>query len=336
MLKQLLENDVLSIAKEPEDNPGSFTDSPYVATLIAHDYPGKTPAMWNAVYREYGIGVKAVMLVGDPLDAKRILDALKNDSLYLGGGAGVGFKDEVVPFLDEMDPVARAIGSVNFIAKTTEGKLRGYNTDGEGYALSLEEVLKEKGRRIKGSLIAMLGAGGTGRSIAFALVGRGARVMILNRTVDTARELAEHVNKHFGVDLATFGEESLIPEMIPIADVVINVSTKGAVGTLESYSPLAKAVLPATEEHIKDNARQADEVMHAMQRDTVVSDIILRKDKTPMLHSAEDAGFTILDGVPMVVRQGVEAFWILHHDVLEEKGILREDVYKIMKNAAGL
>ena len=250
MLKQLLRNDVLSIAKEPENNPGSFADSPYTATLIAHDYPGKTPAMWNAIYREYGIPIQAVMLVGNPADAKIISDALRSDPLYLGGGAGVGFKDEVVPFLDEMDPVARAIGSVNFIAKTKEGKLRGYNTDGEGYALSLEKVLKEKGRRVKGSLIVVLGAGGTGRSIVFALVGRGARVMILNRTVDKAKELADHVNEHFHVNLATFGNEGLIPEMVPIADVVINVSTKGAVGALESYSPLAQAILPATEVNI--------------------------------------------------------------------------------------
>lgn len=336
MLKQLLKNGVLSIAKEPEDNPENFADSPYIATLIAHDYPGKTPTMWNAAYREYGIPMQAVMLVGDPVDAKTICDALRSDPLYLGGGAGVGFKDEIVPFLDEMDPVARAIGSVNFIMKTTEGNLRGYNTDGEGYALSLEKVLKEKGRRIRSSLIVMLGAGGTGRSIAFALVGRGARVMILNRTIDKAKELANHVNEYFHVNLATFGNEGLISEMVPIADVVINVSTKGAVGTLESYSPLAQAVLPATEVNIENNRRQANAVLQSMKGDTIVSDIILRKDKTPLLLSAENAGFTTLDGVPMVVRQGALAFWILHHDVLEERGILRENVQEVMKNAAGL
>jgi len=336
MIQKLLKNGILSIAQEPDNNPKQLSGSPYTATLIEHDYAGKTPAMWNAVYREYGIKAESVMVVGDTSNMKEILSSLRDDPLYLGGGAGVGFKDKVGDFLDELDSTAEAIGSVNFIAKTKTGKLRGYNTDGEGYAGSIEDALKKTGRSIDDSDVVVLGAGGTGRAIVFALAGRGARVVVLNRTIDKARQLAEHVNSHFGIDSVSFGGETMIPKAVLSADAVVNVSTKGATGALERYIPLGEARLPATEENIKENEIHSREILALMRKDTIISDIILRNEKTPFLSLAHSMGFVTLDGIPMVVGQGVLAIWILHGSELEENGIPKKDIYKTMKNAAGL
>jgi shikimate 5-dehydrogenase len=73
-----------------------------------------------------------------------------------------------------------AIGAVNFPLKTPGGKLRRYNTDGEGYAVSLEQVMPT----LRGVGIPILGTGGTEASIALALRERGARLTIVNPNIN--------------------------------------------------------------------------------------------------------------------------------------------------------
>ncbi|MBI2100502.1 MAG: hypothetical protein HYT47_00555 [Candidatus Vogelbacteria bacterium] len=329
----------LTYAYEPKANPESIDFPSYTIPLIEHDYPAKTPVMWNAAYREFGIDAGNIMLVGNPKQCGYMLDVFREDTKYKGGGAGVGFKDEVVPYLDELDPLAKEIGAVNFILKTSEGKLKGFNTDGIGYAQSLEEVFRERQEELRGKKALILGAGGAGNAVAFALAEKGMRIVILNRTVTKARDLADKINRYLkkmGADeMVRFGGEELIAAEVRDAAAVINVSTKGSAGELEKYSALAPAYLPATEENIQENLGQAGEVLRTITRDAVVSDIVLDKELTPLLQSARNAGFETLDGVPMVINQGVEAFWLLYGEELQAKNVTKEQVAEVMKRAAG-
>lgn len=325
---------VLSPAEQPQGNPKDLNFDKYTIPLIEHDYPAKTPIMWNAVYKELGLKEGNIMLVGDPASTKEILEVLKKDERYLGGGAGVGFKDEAFEHLDELDPIAEAIGSVNFIMKTPEGNLRGYNTDGKGYARSLEDLFKSRGESLNGKKALILGAGGTGNAVAFALAESNMNLVILNRTISKAQELAERINSYFGKTIATFGGEEKIIEEVMSANAVINVSTKGATGSLEHYSALAPAVMPATEENIRNNHKEAESILAKIPATTILSDIVLTKEGTTFLQSAKNMNFTTLDGLPMVINQGVEAFWILHGQELLERGISKEHVTEIMNTAA--
>lgn len=328
----------LSFAREPKDNPGRLDFLSYTIPLVEHDYPAKTPVMWNAAYREFGIDAGNVMLVGDPKQCGHILDVFRKDIKYRGGGAGVGFKDEVIPYLDEVEPLAKEIGAVNFILKMPDGKLRGFNTDGAGYAQSLEEIFRKRNEELVGKKVVILGAGGAGNAVAFALAEKGMKIVILNRTVEKARNLADKINRYFKKtdidEMVRFGGEDQIAEEVKDADVVVNVSTKGSSGELEKYSALAPARLPASEKNIRDNLARAEETLRTMPRDAIVSDIVLGKELTPLLRSAKDAGFEILDGVPMVVNQGVEAFWLLYGEELKAKNITKEQVAEVMKRAA--
>lgn len=334
----LLRTKVLSVAHEPKENPENLDSPSYTVPLVEHDYPAKTPVMWNEAYREFGIDAGNVMLVGDPKQCGHMLDVFRKDAKYRGGGAGVGFKDEMLPYLDELEPLAKEIGAVNFVLKTPEGKLRGYNTDGIGYAQSLEEIFREKGEELAGKRAVILGAGGAGNAVAFALAEKGMRIVILNRTVARARDLADKINRYFkkiGSDeMARFGGEELIAAEVRDADAVINVSTKGSAGELEKYSALAPVELPANKENIKENLKRAEAMLRAMPRDAIVSDIVLGKKPTPLLEQARGAGFKTLDGIPMVINQGVEAFWLLYGKELRAKNITKEQVAEVMKRAA--
>jgi len=329
---------VLTYAYEPKENPGNMDFSSYTIPLIEHDYPAKTATMWNAAYREFGIDAGNIMLVGDPRQCKHILEVFRQDTKYRGGGAGVGFKDEVIPFLDEIEPLAQEIGAVNFIMKTSDGKLKGFNTDGAGYAQGLEEVFKRRREELRGKKAVILGAGGAGNAVAFALAEKGMKVVVLNRTVAKACDLASKINEYLGKkgvrEAVRFGGEELIAAEVRNAAAVINVSTKGSSGELEKYSALAPAVLPATEENVRENLERARAVLNTMPREATVSDIVLGKKLTPLLQAAEEAGFEILDGVPMVINQGVRAFWLLYGKELEDKKVTKEQVAEVMKRAA--
>lgn len=333
-LEDLIKAGILTFAELPQDNPTTLDqDLPwYTVPLIAEDYPAKTPAMWNAVYRELGMPDRNIMMVGKVEDAQDILTALKRDPRYVGGGAGVGFKDASVPFMNDLHSSASEVGAVNFISATPKGRLVGYNTDGVGYAESLVDVLAERAESLAGKNVLILGAGGTSNAVSFALARKGAVLTILNRTVGKAENLAGQINETlnlFGDTEVQFGGEDQIADRARTADVIVNVSTKGAVGPLQAYSALAPA-----EGDVAANLAAANAILKTLKPGCVISDIVLAKEPTPMMRAAKEAGFTTLDGLPMVINQGVEAFCILYHILLKKRGIEKSRIKEIMRSAA--
>lgn len=336
-VQQLIDDGILQFATLPKGNPQTLDFPSYTVPLLQHDYPAKTAVMWNAVYRELGLPVGNVMLVGDPGRAEEIFAAMRQDEKYLGGGAGVGFKDKSLPHLDRVEPKAKAIGAINFILKTAEGKLKGYNTDGLGYAQSLADVFARRQEALEGKKVVVLGAGGTSNAVAFALAERKARLVILNRTAEKAEDLAKAINRFYhltGQDQVLAGREIFTRLEVRDADAVVNVSTKGSAGELRGYSALAPAKLPATEENLQQNREAAEEILKLIPRHAIVSDIVLVNGPTVMLEQARNAGLEILDGVPMVINQAVMAFWLLHQAELIKKGITEEAIRTIMQQAA--
>lgn len=334
----LLDNGLLTFARLPNKNPQSLEFDRYSVTLIKHDYAAKTPIMWNALYEKLAVGAGNIMLVGETKTLPEIFEAFYADEKYLGGGAGVGFKDEVVKYLNEIDPLAEQIGAVNIIVKTAQGKLRGYNTDGLGFAKALNERFMARQETLVGKKILLLGSGGTANAIAFALADQGAQLTILNRTVDKAQSLAIRINEYFnlsGKQVTGYGGESEIIGEVENIDGIVNVSTKGATGLFEAYSALAPGILPNNINNITNNLNEALTIFEKIPKQAILCDVVLRPDDSPFLAEAKRQGFETLDGIPMVVYQGVEAFWLIHEHEMREKNIKKEQVAEIMKNAAG-
>ncbi len=132
-------------------------------------------------------------------------------------------KIAVIPFLDEIDPLAEKIGAVNTIVNE-DGILKGYNTDASGFlrALTAEKI------EPKGKNICILGAGGAARAIAFILADRGANLTILNRHPDSAKELAGRIFQYFRreVDALELNKENL-KTALKGADILVNTTSVG-------------------------------------------------------------------------------------------------------------
>ncbi len=218
----------------------------------------------------------------------------------------VPHKVAVIPFLDNLDPLAKKIGAVNTI-DNKDGVLTGYNTDGAGFL----QALRQRGIEPQGKNVVVLGAGGAARAISFALADSGARITILNRREEFnwAEELASQLspvsaNKVKALELKGVN----LAQALDKADIMVNATSVGMSPDIEE-TPLDSAWL---------------------RPDLIVYDIVYNPMKTRLLREAESAGAKTISGVDMLVRQGALAFekWTGHQAPIE---LMKAEVVRLLE-----
>jgi shikimate dehydrogenase len=187
----------------------------------------------------------------------------------------------------EIEPLAQVIGSINTILiDRTRGapRLRGMNTDYAAILDSITAKLNITLPELAEYRVAVLGAGGTGRTAVAALAHYGATVVIYNRTPDRAEELAREFNGRTGQVI------SAPLEQIGQTDcsIIINTTSVGMHPKVEE-SPLG-------------------ENLSALTQDSLVFDCVYNPMKTKLLAQAQAAGARTISGVEMFVRQAVAQF----------------------------
>lgn len=142
---------------------GSLAGQPFTFNVKVH----------NAAYQAMGLDYTFVSFGVD--DAAQAVQAVRTLGIR-GMNVTMPHKQAVIAHLDALDETAREIGAVNTIDNQS-GYLTGYNTDCMGAVRALEEVTALPGKRI-----ALLGAGGAARAIAWGVQRAGASVTVFNRT----------------------------------------------------------------------------------------------------------------------------------------------------------
>jgi shikimate dehydrogenase len=228
-------------------------------------------SMHEAGYRALGLPFTYV-----PFEVRELRDAIAGMRGLNIRGFGVShpFKQEVMPLLDALDPVAARIGAVNTVVND-DGHLVGHNTDWIGAVRALEEV-----RSLSGATVLLLGAGGAARAIAFGLVQKGARTTIANRDASKAKRLAEEVGG--GTRSASFEER----ERAASYDVVINATSLGQ-KDVDLASPVPVGALRAGQ---------------------IVMDIVYKPVATALLAEARQAGAVAVHGGRMLLHQAAAQF----------------------------
>lgn len=187
-------------------------------------------------------------------------------------------KKQIISMLDELDFSAELYGAVNTV-KTENGRLIGYNTDGVGFLKGLEEADYDPA----GKDALLLGAGGAAQTVALELVHQGSALTIANREVSNAYSLKLLLEKRFPnaqVDVATIGE---IPKKHYSA--IINATPVG-MGALSGKSPISQSYFQGVE---------------------LAYDLIYNPAKTAFLQQAEQRGCVTINGLPMLITQGLKA-----------------------------
>ena len=195
-------------------------------------------------------------------------------------------KQDIFPFLDEIDETARRLGAVNTVVNRG-GRLTGYNTDGDGFYQSLSRLACP----VEGAQMVLLGAGGAAEALAIRGVQRGlSRLTVLNRSVQKAEALAKRVreaNPAVAVESGGLTAEETVRACAQ-ADVLVNATPKGMEGTHQpDWEELSFLnVLPDT---------------------AVVCDLIYKPAKTRLLQAAAARGLRTQNGLWMLIYQAVLA-----------------------------
>lgn len=236
----------------------------------------KMYAMYNAAIHALGINFRYVPFAVD--DLPRAVEGVRHLGIA-AIGITIPYKIAIMPFLDELDRDAQRIGAVNVVVNTG-GRLVGHNTDGRGALRALQEQTPVRG---SDDHVALLGAGGAARAIAFALGDAGVRCTVLNRTVAKAQELAEAVGEG-----TAYGALSEVETVLPDATAVINTTSVGMAGTPDE----GQSLVPA----------------HLLRPDMTVMDIVSNPRETALLRDASANQCPVVYGYRMLLWQGVYKF----------------------------
>ncbi len=112
---------------------------------------------------------------------------------FLGINVTIPYKKDVIPYLDEISPVAQKMGAVNTIVRREDGSLFGHNTDYFGFA----SMVRRSGLAVAGKKVLVLGSGGASNTVAAVLQELGAEVIIISRSGEN-----NYSNLHLHADAA--------------------------------------------------------------------------------------------------------------------------------------
>lgn len=238
----------------------------------------KSPLLHNAMLREAGLPYEYGCQPVQPGHLEEFLSFAKAEN-YAGFNATMPFKEELLPYLDELDPLAEKLGAVNTVC-IQSGKLYGYNTDCPGYIASLERA----GFEVKGKRVLLLGSGGAAKAVALGLCEGGAeRVFVANRTPEKAETLARLAPHVLTPCSWNAGSLSAAAEK---ADLLVNATSLGMAGQGQFQDFSFLTALPD----------------HAW-----VSDLIYHPAQTELLKQASLLGHTTLNGLPLLIHQAILA-----------------------------
>ncbi|HKX78586.1 MAG TPA: shikimate dehydrogenase [Novosphingobium sp.] len=244
---------------------------PYAEVIgdpISHS---KSPLIHNFWLEKLGIDAEYRACHVRPEELADYFTRRRGDADWRGCNVTIPHKEAVLPFLDTVTCDAQAIGAVNTIRRSEDGRLNGRNTDVNGIWRATDDAA------ITGERLLLIGAGGAARAAAFALGKRDpAFVTIMNRSVDKAEELlAEFRLLGAAVPIGT----------APSVQLIVNATSLGMKG--QPPLPVAIDALPAT---------------------ATVFDMVYVPLETKLLHEARKRGLRAVDGLVMLIEQADEAF----------------------------
>lgn len=227
-----------------------------------------SPIMHRAAFR--ALGMNAEYVAFQVMDIKHALAGIKGLGIR-GASVTIPFKEEVIPLLEGVDPVARKIGAVNTIVNR-DGILIGYNTDWMGFKSCISNWMDPEGKSF-----VILGAGGAARAVLYGVLEIGGEAILLNRDAERAKRVAEE----FG---CVWHPLEAIKTME--ADVLVNTTPVG-MWPKDREMPVPR------------------ETLRRFQR---VVDIIYNPLPTRLLREAEKEGGKTMSGLEMFLHQGAEQF----------------------------
>ena len=219
------------------------------------------------------------------VDAAELAETVANIRRYqmYGINLSMPYKEQVIPYLDQLSEEACLIGAVNTVVNR-EGTLIGYNTDGKGFFKSLPSF------KISRKRLVLLGAGGAAKAILAQAILDGVSqisVFVRSSSMEKTRPYLEKIQNATGfrVDLLALEDVQVLQDSITQADLLVNVTSVGMDG---SSQPIPTSIV--------------------LPKQLLVADVIYQPFETPFLKWAKNQGNQSINGLGMLLYQAAEAF----------------------------
>ena len=242
-----------------------------------------TQAMIEPAFRDMGLDWRYLTLEVKPEDLAAAVAGARAFG-FKGFNCTIPHKVEVIQHLDGLGESAELMGAVNCVVNR-DGKLIGENTDGKGFVSSFKELADPAGKSL-----ALLGAGGAARAIGVEMALAGVReIHLVNRSETRGRELeglfSGKLNDAIGGSLSVtyhaWDGDFVIPGG---TDIVVNATSIGLFPDVDARIPLD---------------------VDSLKSDMVVADVIPNPPSTRLVREARKQGCQVIDGLGMLVAQGV-------------------------------
>lgn len=233
----------------------------------------KAPLMINAAIAD--IGLPDTLMVPLHVNSEGLQEALKGLSQiqnFRGAIITMPHKQQILPFIDSVSGSAFLSGGCNVIRKESNGLISGTMLDGEGFV----ESLLKKGIQVQGKKVYLAGVGGAGSAIAYSLVKHHVKELVIyNRTTENSIRLIDKISPLFPEVKISPGTK--VPES---ANIVINATSLGMGENTELPFSLEKQT-----------------------QNTVVCDIVIFPEQTPLIVQAQQLGYATHTGPSMLSAQ---------------------------------
>jgi len=267
-----------------------------VGNPVSHS---RSPAIHNAALAEVGFDGVYVPLLVDDMPA--FLSELPDDD-WAGLSVTIPHKEAALHGAQQSDPIATQIGAANTLVRQSDGSLKAYNTDwsaaisaieagllaGSGVQIEQQQEHDADGSSfspLRGKTVVVLGAGGAGRALAFGAASRGAHVVIANRSLTRAEELATALRAYAASGARGVCLEDVCSGAVS-GDVLANTTSVGMHPDVNE-SPVPAAVLGAFD---------------------LVFDAVYTPLHTRLLKDAAAMGCVVVTGDEMFVGQAADQF----------------------------
>ena len=235
-----------------------------------------TVAMVEAAFRHHGLHWRYINMEVSPADLGAAVKGARAMG-FRGFNCSLPHKVSVIAHLDGLGQSAAVMGAVNCVVRR-EGRLIGENTDGKGFLKSLQSVIDPQGKSV-----VLFGAGGAARAIAVELGLAGVRhITIVNRSEQRGAELVNVLREQLQLEaqLVVWSGDYTVPEG---TDVVINGTSIGL------YDPEARVAID----------------LDSLRPGMIAADVVFNPVRTRFLTEATARGCRPLDGLGMLVNQGI-------------------------------
>ncbi len=258
-----------------------------------------SPKIQNAALKACGLDgdYSLFPIAPDDMQALKDLLARVRSSEITGLNVTIPHKQNVIPFMDELTPTAKAIGAINTIYMRDE-KLIGDNTDAPGFLADLKKFVNKEIRKHGNMNALVLGAGGSARAVVYALLHDGWKVTITSRRIEQARQLADSFPNH-GIRITQHDQFILHPSSLRHGPgqafiLLVNSTPLGMTPNIEA-SPLPENL--------------------SLPSNVFVYDLVYNPRETKLVQDARAQGLSATTGLGMLIEQAALSFelWTGHN-----------------------